>query len=111
MPTVNDDFLTYLQDNSATSSNLPSAQKEFLEGQGVDFKPLDNMWMEYLGSLGYAGTLRDRWYKYLRNEGYTGTFPDMFLQFSRLHSLTLNTFITSGGDTFITSDGDTFMVR
>lgn len=59
-PTVNDGLMSYF----GGSGPLNDRERAWLIGQGVSPGPLNDMWMRYLGGIGYDGALNDRLYQF-----------------------------------------------
>lgn len=78
-PTINDGLLTYYQAGGAVSNDLNGAEREYLLAQGAVEAQLQDMWFEYLGSIGHSGSLDDRKYSYWGD--IIGLDPDVTLFF------------------------------
>lgn len=56
---VNDLLLAYYKSNGAVSSSITDAEYEFLIVQGASPGNVQDMWSEYLQSLGWSGSVSD----------------------------------------------------
>ena len=55
---INTVLVDYYRINGATSFNLPTAEREFLLSKGLDDTGTTNdLWMQFLGNLGFNGTI------------------------------------------------------
>jgi len=62
---INTGLVDYYRMNGATSFVLPVAERQFLLSKGLsDEGATNDLWMEYLGGLGFNGTIDDRLYRY-----------------------------------------------
>lgn len=61
---INDRLLLYYQANGATSDDINDAEREFLVAQGADIGNVNDMWFQFLRSIGYIGALTDMLYRF-----------------------------------------------